>query len=658
MKRIILLLLLLHDFYALYAQDGMQLEKQLISATTDTGKMTLLRQLAIKNRQENMPLSMRYAGEGLTLARKVNDPARIGAFYSVLANNYIQEANYAQAKLYLDSAYLLFQRKADRKGMANTLSSMGGLYQRQSDLVTAIRYFKKAYAMAEAAGDQRAMFLSTYNTAITYCDQHNGKMALEYAQKAYGMVQKNKDEAHLGISLATLAEAYRLLDDTANAEQYFAKAKTEFEHKGDEYGVASVLTNWALIQRDPARELEMEIQAQEYWDKSGTEDLMVIANLGNLGAKYYKLYRKDIYNGKYGDKTTLLQKAGTSLERSLAMAQKFGSGSYQPEPLKTLAYVQYARGNYKSAFENLEQATRLNDSIFSQENKNKIAALESQQKIDLRDKEIRIGKLALAAERKQRIALLIGIALLLLLGFMFYRQARNRKKANAKLLQLNAELEEANRLKASFFGILSHDLRSPVARLVSFLRLQKESPEMLNEEMKVQYEGRIRTAAENLLDTMESVLAWSKGQMQHFTPKPEPIIVDDLFHYVIKHFEEVHDLNIIFRNPEKLVLHSDPEFVKTIMRNFTDNAAKAVKYNTEPMIVWTAGHKNGRPFLSIEDNGPGAKEEQLKALFDEKAEVIARNGLGFHLIRDLAKAIHCKIEADIQEEGTTFYLLF
>ena len=56
--------------------------------------------------------------------------------------------------------------------------------------------------------------------------------------------------------------------------------------------------------------------------------------------------------------------------------------------------------------------------------------------------------------------------------------------------------------------------------------------------------------------------------------------------------------------------------------------------------------ENGNSFLSITDNGPGASSEQFKALYDEKEVIGIKTGLGLHLIRDLAKAINCKILVD------------
>jgi len=57
------------------------------------------------------------------------------------------------------------------------------------------------------------------------------------------------------------------------------------------------------------------------------------------------------------------------------------------------------------------------------------------------------------------------------------------------------------------------------------------------------------------------------------------------------------------------------------------------------------------------DNGAGASNEQLKALYDETASSSALHGLGLHIIRDLAKAIGCTVTLEPQTKtGTTFIL--
>lgn len=119
---------------------------------------------------------------------------------------------------------------------------------------------------------------------------------------------------------------------------------------------------------------------------------------------------------------------------------------------------------------------------------------------------------------------------------MLFYQSRNRKKTNEKLQLLNIELDEANKTKTRFFSILNHDLRGPVANLVNFLQLQKENPELLDEESTKRMQDKTMSGAENLLNSMEDILQWSKSQMQNYKPQPEVILVSNLFEDVKNHF--------------------------------------------------------------------------------------------------------------------------
>ncbi len=80
------------------------------------------------------------------------------------------------------------------------------------------------------------------------------------------------------------------------------------------------------------------------------------------------------------------------------------------------------------------------------------------------------------------------------------------------------------------------------------------------------------------------------------------------------------------------------------------------KLSTANHLEGLAGAAYNLP-LSISDNGPGAPVEQLKALYDENVSSGAKHGLGLHIIRDLAKAIHCTITLKSQvRPGTEFVL--
>jgi signal transduction histidine kinase len=112
-------------------------------------------------------------------------------------------------------------------------------------------------------------------------------------------------------------------------------------------------------------------------------------------------------------------------------------------------------------------------------------------------------------------------------------------------------------------------------------------------------------------------------------------------------------------NTSKISVFTDENFLKTIMRNLTSNAIKALNNKSEGIITWKATLGDNLTVLSITDNGVGAKPEQFRALYDDKAEVGSKSGLGLHLIRDLAKLIKCSIKVNSKPaEGTEILLIF
>ena len=316
------------------------------------------------------------------------------------------------------------------------------------------------------------------------------------------------------------------------------------------------------------------------------------------------------------------------------------------------------KGDYKNAYYNFKFFKETEDSIYSQENKNKIAATESQREIDKKNSELKINQLALANQQKKMWGLIGGLLLFLIIGFLLYRQVQIKKKNNSILLQLNSELDEANKVKAKFFGILSHDLRNPIARFVTLLDLQTDEPGLFNAAQTAAHKKEISQSAGALLETMEEMLLWSKGQMENFKPQIQKTEVSDLFGYIQKSFISVKGVSFDFINDQTLVLNTDENYLQTIMYNLTANAVKAVNKKPDAKIEWKAFLQNGRTILSITDNGPGISEDYIKILNAPATTVNAKTGFGLHLIRDLAKAINCSITAESTPGKSTVFYLF
>jgi signal transduction histidine kinase len=231
------------------------------------------------------------------------------------------------------------------------------------------------------------------------------------------------------------------------------------------------------------------------------------------------------------------------------------------------------------------------------------------------------------------------------------------KKTNTTLMIINNQLDEANKVKARFFGILSHDLRSPVANLVHFLHLQKESPDLLNTEQQEVHQQNITSSAEGLLYTMEAMLLWTKEQMENFRPNIKQISVSSLFEYIQNFSGQNDNIKIIFQQADGLYVTADENYLRTIMQNLTANEIRALKNLTDARIEWSAKKEGNTTILSIADNGIAISADQVKTLFDETAVNNERHGFGLHLVCDLAKAIQNKIAVESKSGKDTTFIL-
>ena len=255
------------------------------------------------------------------------------------------------------------------------------------------------------------------------------------------------------------------------------------------------------------------------------------------------------------------------------------------------------------------------------------------------------------------LSLVVGVVLLGAIGVILYRQAVIRKRTNVTLVRLNNELSEANKVKTKFFGILSHDLRSPIASLLNFLQLQKKKPDSLNAVEKAAYWDKIGGSAAALLETMESMLLWSKGQMEYFKPRIGAVEINTLFVRLEKFFSDMEHMSFGFYCEGEMIVMSDEDYLWTIMQNLTSNAIRALKQTANGRIEWKAWREGRTVYCSIADNGPGVSAEQLKALYDDTADMGTRQGLGLHLIRDLAKAIDCNVSVRPHAESGAEFVL-
>lgn len=536
--------------------------------------------------------------------------------------------------------------------------SIGRTYSENSDFDKCLEYQFKALGAFESIGDLQLQYITLYNVANTYLQMGDATRYTNYKNKALEVkTQIESQQKEVPKTVIPLTSGPTI-------EHKSKKAKKEW----DTLFYAQKIKEATLAKNDPEKADALLKQGRIYLEQSNTEaalkrlqealflvktspNLPTVALIEkHLGDAYYQKYTKD----------ATFKTLKTALSFYLSAFEKMKVQKRNLDAVDTcakIASVYEKLGNFQKAYDYAQLRSQYNDAIFNAKTKATLKNLEDRYIIVQKSRELQLKALDLENKKKEQQLLFGGIIVLFLGGFFLIYQNYKRKKINQKLLQLNQDLDQANKVKTRFFNILNHDLRAPVSNLIHFLHLQKEHPELMDEATKTRMESKTITGVEDLLHSMEDILLWSKGQMEQFKPEDSRVILAELFADTRKVFSGYANILFEYDIPEQLTLLTDENCLKTIVRNLTSNSINAFVQAEQARITWSAWQDEQGICLRIVDNGPGATVEQFRALFDASAPVGTRSGLGLHLIRDLAQLIQCTIEVQSNpEKGTTISL--
>lgn len=628
------------------------LKSLLAKTNTDTTKVNLNNSLSIIYLTVNTSEGIKYGETALELAKKIKYQYGIAAAYKVISDNYWANSDFENAKQNLEQALNFSQNQLQK---ADILISYGLIYTSLDQYTLALEYYFKALAIYEEIKFEKGAIGAFSNIGNLYYYLKDYDKSIDYINKALVYNLKNGNTMETIRNYGNLGNAYTDKKDYNKGLSYYDKAITLCNEIGQDrskminlYSISSLY----FQTKEFDKSIEYGKKSLEV-SKKLNNSLGLLKNYGMIGDNYLEKYKLNKSNKQFLNAATENHKNSLELSKSLGIISEISAN------LNSISSEHELSGNYKQALSSYKEFVRLKDSIFNSENKESIKNLEDKRTIELKDKELEINKLIISQEQKQKYFSLIALSLLSLIGVLLYRQNKNRKIANLKLQALNADLEKANNTKTRFFNILNHDLRTPIANIIQFLHLQNESPDDLSPETKQRLQDKTTKGAENLLESMEDMLLWSKGQMENFAPQMEELEVQKLFSDISNHFGSEENISIIFENKENIKFKTDANYVKTIMRNLTGNAVKALKNRPNAEIIWKAWQSNGKSFLSITDNGTGVSQNDLKALYDETQVTGLKSGLGLHLIRDLSKAINCKVTLNQEHtNGAQFILEF
>ena len=230
--------------------------------------------------------------------------------------------------------------------------------------------------------------------------------------------------------------------------------------------------------------------------------------------------------------------------------------------------------------------------------------------------------------------------------------------SNLQLLDMQTELEERNSHLKKFANVVSHDLKSPLANIMSLTELVKiENQNNLSND-SYQYLNFIEESSENLKNYIDAILKYYKTD-ELLKQKKENVSLNDIFKE-IQDMLIINDINFTYPK-EGIVKNINKASLSQILLNLIDNA---FKYNTKASPKVTVKYKEDSEYhvFHIEDNGIGIEENKQKNIFNlfQTIGIKDKNGkngtgVGLSTVKNLVTKLNGTIS--LQSEinvGTTF----
>lgn len=223
---------------------------RLAKTNTDSGKITILNELANSYTETDMNICLDYAAEMLQLIDRLPNGNKKGVYYANAAIIYLDCNVYDKSLELLLKALQIFESSNNRHSIAITKNTMGGVYFRLSKSDLALKYFKEALEeiqkLAEEGDSTYASSLHIYYNNIGLVYGLKKDMAKNYFEKAIELANPS-DSYNLGRYYNNIAPCYY---ETGNTKKAFEAAFKSMEYRkqtNNQVGIASTDNTLAFL---------------------------------------------------------------------------------------------------------------------------------------------------------------------------------------------------------------------------------------------------------------------------------------------------------------------------------------------------------------------------------------------------------------------------
>ncbi len=489
-------------------------------------------------------------------------------------------------------------------------SIMSCNYQRIGDFEKAIENGILALEVANVTGEPKLKSSAFNNIGTIYLYSKQPEKGIEYLSESLELERTLGDDEKFATRLSNLSEAYLQIKNTDKALPLLLEA-LEIDRKAnrtDKVGRRlSILGN-----------IYNEMNNLKEAERAYTEAIKVF-NISNnkvsIAITYYQLAMLKLRENNDQESLSYLGKC-------ISVCDSFDLWYVKHKAISGKYKIAKKNSDYKSALENLEIFVEMQDSIFNQQLRQKIADFQVKYEAEKKDAQIKLQNEQLKRSKTVQnflIALAVAVLIISILLLLF---ARGRKIYANKL-------ELINKSKDKLFSIVSHDMKSPtIAQKMVVEDLIERYDNYTTEEIK-QYFGYLRDVSEAQVNLMQNLTDWSRIQTGKNKYNPIVFNLAEVINDAVKLLSiaaERKNIELKTEMPEECYTFADKQMISTVVRNLINNAVKFSHRGSE-VIIKIASSKKGWQVM-VEDFGIGMTEKQIASIFSKKEAILSDGTLG------------------------------
>lgn len=598
--------------------------------------------------------------------------------------------------IFSQQAYTLAVKLKRPYDMARALNILGNAYATVGDYAKGMQYYFQARRVFESINYLYGQVMEYNNIGATYLEKFDYKNALPYLIKAnkmwqsyastHKLVQSSQRQQQSIINI-NIAESYLFIHKIDSAERYLKLCYAD----ATKQGFATLIDN---AERDFGEvEIERGNKAAALKYLNNAVKHSIAADDPQMLSMSY-LSTSKLYH-KFSQKDSAEFYAKKALETAVA-------GKYEQDVLNAgkALYTYYDEdNNLPDAYKYYKLATAARDSLYSQDREKQLLSLDFEEK--QRQQEIADAQLQYR-DQVRTYVFIVGLVILALLVFIFWRNGRHRQKANRLLLKQKSEIEQAmsqlqltqkqliQSEKMASLGELTagiaHEIQNPLNFVNNFSEVSMELVDEMELELNNGDKVQALSIATDIKQNLEKIRHHGKradgivkGMLQHSrtgstVKEPTDInaLADEylrLAYHGLRAKDKSFNAELVTNyNPGLPAIDVLPQEIGRVLLNLYTNAFYAVHQRQQtagedykPTVSVSTAVQDKQVIIAVKDNGMGmpddVKDKIMQPFFTTKPTGQG-TGLGLSLSYDIIVKGHGgKIDVETKENDHTMFII-